>query len=203
MEQDVDLRGLDNVARRIFLQARERSGATRRSARRACRCSARGASRRIDDISGGRRVSRERPPRQHLVEHHAEREQIGAVIERLALDLLRRHVRHRADDGAFAGDASRVASTVGWVGAGRRRWARPKSSTFTRPSCVDHHIGRLQIAMHDLLLMRRRQRIGERQRQLEEARRAASPPAGSAHRATAPRPAPSSGTGRRPLSSVE
>ena len=53
----------------------------------------------------------ERPPApQHLVEHHAAREDVGARVERLAPHLLRRHVGGRAADrrvlrGVEAGEA--------------------------------------------------------------------------------------------------
>ena len=53
----------------------------------------------IDDL--GRRSAGERHPAGgELEEHDAEREEIGAVIDRPAERLLGRHVGHRADDHA-------------------------------------------------------------------------------------------------------
>jgi hypothetical protein len=40
----------------------------------------------------------------HLIEHGAEREQIGAAVEIFSADLLRAHVSHGADGGAGAGE---------------------------------------------------------------------------------------------------
>ena len=56
-----------------------------------------------------------RAPGQHFVEHAAEREDVGAVVGLLALDLLRRHVVERAEDRARRRSA----------GAGRRG-SRPR-----------------------------------------------------------------------------
>ena len=43
-------------------------------------------------------LARKGPPVcQHFVEHHAEREDIGARVERLSLELLRRHVTDSAN----------------------------------------------------------------------------------------------------------
>ena len=54
-------------------------------------------------------------------------------------------------------------------------FAMPKSRTFTRPSAVDHDVRELQVAMDDALLVRDRQRLGQRRGDLEEAVRAGSP----------------------------
>ena len=83
------------------------------------------------------RVPAEGPPsRRHFVEHEAEREQVGPAVERFARGLFGRHV-----EGGPDGDTGRRDRP----GLGRRvclRFeqlsilARPKSSTFARPSRV-------------------------------------------------------------------
>ncbi len=45
---------------------------------------------------------------QHLVEHHAQREEVGPVVHLLALDLLRRHVVGRAEELTLLGEVRAV-----------------------------------------------------------------------------------------------
>ncbi len=74
------------------------------------------------------------PPRRHLVEQHAHREDVAAVVDRAALDL-RRHVGHGSHHDTLGRLEGRrelrvqtlIGPLVGELGA------RPKSSTFTRP----------------------------------------------------------------------
>ena len=54
-----------------------------------------------DDGAG--RAGECRPPDRHLVQHQAEREQIGSRVELFAAQLLGRHVGHGADGAAGAG----------------------------------------------------------------------------------------------------
>ena len=78
---------------------------------------------------------------QHLVEHDAERPDVGALVDSLALGLLGRHVRRGAEDDAEL-RAERAVSVGEFSGVGARRapragsiaLARPKSSTLTVPS---------------------------------------------------------------------
>ena len=78
--------------------------------------------------------------RQHLVEHAAERPDVGALVDGLAARLLGAHVRGRAEHHADAGHHRRadvivgdaVASTLPDIGSSA--FASPKSSTFTVPS---------------------------------------------------------------------
>ena len=84
-------------------------------------------------------MSLERPlPARHLVEQDAEREDVGAVVDRQPLRLLGRHVGDRPHDAPVLGDRLRLAQWCGpsSSGASPRSLARPKSSTFTRPSAV-------------------------------------------------------------------
>ena len=79
--------------------------------------------------------------RQHLVEHDAERPDVGALVDRLAARLLGRHVGGRAENHAHLRrrrrrDRRRVRETLVALDApaGSIAFARPKSSTFTVPS---------------------------------------------------------------------
>ena len=76
---------------------------------------------RVHDVADQARgaVPRERPlARQHLVEDRAQRPEVGPRVGRLPLDLLRRHVLQRADDGPFAREGPASASAP-------RRGSRP------------------------------------------------------------------------------
>ena len=86
----------------------------------------------VDDL-GRRRAVKRHVPGQHLEEHDAEREEVGAMVDRLAERLLGRHVRHRADHRAGHGHLRRVTSAAAWPAT---NFARPKSRTFTRPRSV-------------------------------------------------------------------
>ena len=79
---------------------------------------------------------------EHLVEHDAERPEVGATVHGLALDLLRSHVRHRSH--------------------GRSRARRPGAIEQLRdaevhdldePVTRDHQVRRLDVAMHDARAM--------------------------------------------------
>ncbi len=85
----------------------------------------------------GRGVAQERTAaRRHLVQDHAEREQIGAMVDRLPLDLLRRHVGDRALEPALGGD--RVGGIVS--GCGRRSAPRATWPVRSRgPSAGRRH----------------------------------------------------------------
>ena len=94
-------------------------------------------------------------PGQHLVEHAAERPDVGALVDGLPARLLGAHVRRRAENDARLRSSPAIVIVGECVSALRRRrrgsiaFARPKSSTFTTPSARDLDVGRLQIAMDD------------------------------------------------------
>ena len=101
---------------------------------------------------------------EQLVEHAAEREDVGALIAGVAVELLRRHVLNGAGHPTRGG-RPRVAHIVDEMVAvidaspvGRAapvRAATPKSSSFTcaaleRARAADEHdVARLQVAVHD------------------------------------------------------
>jgi hypothetical protein len=80
------------------------------------------------------------PPGKHLVEHEAEGVEIGPSRHPAALELLRRHV----------GRCSRgeVVSLEAPGGAGEAEIREAHA-----PAAVDHHVGRLQVAVKDALGM--------------------------------------------------
>ena len=86
-------------------------------------------------ISVGDAPGERHPAGRHLVEHDAEREEVGAVIDGAAERLLRRHVRDRADHHARRW-SSAAASPARRALSSPRNFARPKSSTLTRPRSV-------------------------------------------------------------------
>ena len=103
---------------------------------------------------------------EHLEHHHAERPDIGAAVDALALCLFRRHVSSRAQDH----------SDLGGARSERRRIHRVRRSAhFLRREClgqaeIQHFhrsvvanldVRRLQIAVDDAALMRKFHGIGD------------------------------------------
>ena len=80
-----------------------------------------------------------------------------------AADLFRRHVRRAAEHVALARQ--------------RRTWSAsrsPKSSSFTVPSVQEEHVGRLDVAMDDALLVRVMQRVAQLRDDVRACRRASA-----------------------------
>ena len=88
----------------------------------------------------------------HLVEHGAEREDVGARVGRPAFELLGRHVLERAERSCPG--ARQRSAAVGRSSADARRrlphrsFARPKSSSFA-PRLRQHHVAGLEVAVDD------------------------------------------------------
>ena len=98
---------------------------------------------------------------QHVVENQAGRVDVRALIDGLAARLFRRHVLDRPDDRAEHRGIRIAAGRPNLLERRRPSAARdtsagppvdraiPKSMISASPSCADHDVGGLQIAMHD------------------------------------------------------
>ena len=111
------------------------------------------------------------PGREHLVQHHAEAEDVGAHVHGLAADLLGAHVAERAEDHPV----------IGPVAGGKRRGRRERLRARAR--CVhlfreaevedleaaflrDPEVLGLQVAMDNTFLVGRREALGHLDREL-------------------------------------
>ena len=118
--------------------------------------------------------------RRHLVEHDAEREQIGARVQLLAARLLRRHVGDRAERRARAGQDSSAtprsaAASTPPTGVRPRRQLRQAEIEHLRVAARrDEDVGRLDVAVDDALRVRGVQRVGNLDRRGRAAARSAS-----------------------------
>ena len=133
----------------------------------------------------------ERPlPGKALVEDAAERVDVGAAVDRAALDLLGRHVVDRADEAALAGQAARPRRRGGRGRSRRRRRARHRRLGATRmlPGFTSRWTSPAACAAS------RRRRPARRDRAPAPAR--AGPPRGAARAGPSRRRTPSPGRGR-------
>ena len=96
---------------------------------------------------------------EQLVEHQAERVDVAPDRDLLARQLLRRHVGRRA--GADLGAVDRLGEA-----------GQPEVGDLGLAAAVDHHVGRLEIAVQDAL------RVGRRETGAELARSAPPCPRG-------------------------
>ena len=102
-------------------------------------------------------VALERTPAgEHLEQHRAQREDVGAVIDPGAAHLLGRHVADRAENHARLGPTGHRRR----VGAGALG-GQPEVEDLDAAVARDEEVVRLQIAMHDLLVVRGGQADGD------------------------------------------
>ena len=103
---------------------------------------------------------------EHLIEHHAEAEQVRAMVGGFAPYLLRRHVASRAQHHTF----------IRQIGSGRIRrrvplLGQPEIQDLHVAAARDHDVVRLQIAVHQTGRVRRREAGGHLHRNLDCPRR--------------------------------
>ena len=99
------------------------------------------------------RLPRKRPlAGEHLVEHHAEGEDVRTGVHRFPLRLLRRHVGGRPEHFAPVGDAGGRGAVVVQRGVGEPREAEVED--LQRAGVGDEHVLGLQVAVNDALLVR-------------------------------------------------
>ena len=95
---------------------------------------------------GGHRAGERLLAGQQLVQHDAAREQVGASVDRLAEQLLGRHVARRADHRAGLREIRRVEPRDAEVGH------------LDLAVVLQKHVARLDVAVHDAALVRMLQR---------------------------------------------
>ena len=87
-------------------------------------------------------------PREHLVEHAAERVDVSASVHGPTLDLLRRDVVRGPDPGAGPGEAPRRSELLGEPEVGQ-------VDLLAGALSADQDVGRLDVAVHQSALVRR------------------------------------------------
>ena len=109
--------------------------------------------------------SRERSgARGHFVEHRAQGEDVAARVGEPASDLFGRHVLQRPHEHARLGQIVPRRNRVDRAPAGHRErlnGLRQPEVEQLHPALREHHVSRLQIAMHDPLAMRVVERVGD------------------------------------------
>ena len=132
--------------------------------------------RRRDDRRG--RAGKGRTPGGHLEEDEPEREEIGARVDLVAAQLLRRHVGERADGRPFGGQHRPCGVRLGdgVRASDRRRRLGDAEVEQLRAPCGQEDVRRFDVAMDDPGAVRGSERVGERKRRLEQGRESSSGP---------------------------
>ena len=107
----------------------------------------------------------------HLVQHDAERKEIGARVEVESARLLRRHVRDRADGRAAVGDVGGGdgdAAVTGRFLIARRKLGEAEIQHLCLASARDEDVCRLDVAVDDAARVGGIQRVGDVNAQFQE-----------------------------------
>ena len=134
---------------------------------------------RADDVGGGGAFER-RLPCEHLVEEHAEREQIGAGVEIAAARLFGRHVVERAHDDAVLGLDELRRSSLEAAERRAHQLGEPEVQDLHVAVGADHHVLGLEVAMDDAGVVRGRDRLRDLDGDVERLVDANGPAAASA-----------------------
>jgi hypothetical protein len=110
---------------------------------------------RFKNDRGGR--PRERlPPRRHLVQHHAERKQVGAVVQSFSACLLGRHIGNRPHRSSRRGElvhadgsARRSCRPLNHSIVLRSEFRQAKIKNLGLAALGDKNIRRLYVAVHN------------------------------------------------------
>ncbi len=90
------------------------------------------------------------------------------MIERASFHLLGRHVRDGADDRSYLRQADLRGGRFELSGIGLRDLRQAKVENFYPAILGQHDVGGFQIAMGDVLLIRRVQGLGQGHRDIEK-----------------------------------
>jgi hypothetical protein len=110
----------------------------------------------------GRGTSFERPSAaRHLVEDDPEREEVRPRVERAARDLFGRHVRDGPHHGARLREPGRRGRVLAPGQARVGPFREAEVEELHAPARREPHVRRLEVAVDDSLLVRRRERLGD------------------------------------------
>ena len=122
----------------------------------------------VNDL-GDRRPLERQAAREHLVEHDAEREQIGTVIDRPSQRLLRRHVRHGPEHDPRRRHPRHRRGFRGV--AGFEEAGETEVEHLHAPAIVEHEVRALDVPVDDAGAVRFLQRLGDLRGDIERRRR--------------------------------
>ena len=135
-----------------------------------------GRQRRVNDFVKriDHRVARERPlSRRGFIQNASERKNIGAMVDRFALNLLRRHIADRSHDDAGLCSLHHPGLDFLGIGCGSfirclNQLGQPEVEYLRVPVLADHYVVGLQIPVNDPGRMRLGEPVGRLRQILEQ-----------------------------------